>query len=185
MTMKTLLIWIVTVNRQQLLKEFEHLSFKMKCSMAGIACYGFMSDNDSAQRIAEYAGVSKRTALRWMKGKNEPPLAVLKLLEITYTSGIPQDGIWKGYSFNRDQELISPEGYSMTPQSIQKFYMDKWVLEGKTAKISEQQREIENLNQQINNLKSLGMEAKRKELIRLANEMLELANEPEKSIKVA
>lgn len=150
--------------------EFRRKSFKEQVSLSGIACYGFMSKNESAAKIAEFAGVSKRTASRWLEGA-EVPLSVIKLIEMTFTGGIPQDGIWKGYTINSREELVSPEGHIVTPSTIKRMYLDKWYKESQDVQIRELKRTVEQL-------RSIGLDDKRQEIIRLANEMLSVANEP-------
>jgi len=157
------------MNRTITTLQFRKLPFKDMVALSAIACYGFMSQTESARKIAEFTGVSIKTARRWLVG-DKVPLSVVKLFEMTYTSGIPQDGVWKGYFINRDEELVSPEGYVLTPTHVQRMYIDKWRRESQDAT-------IRRLKQEVKELKEFGSDDKRQEIIGLANQMLKIANQ--------
>lgn len=152
------------------MRKFESEPFENMLAYAGVGGWLGMSKSETIQRASKFSGLNKRTIRRYIDGESSPNPALVKLLKITASGYIPQDGEWKGYKINPNGEMICPSGDKFTPKRLELLWLELSRKNYMEAKIRQLERKIENLN-------SIGMQNKRSSIIKLANDLLSLAEE--------
>lgn len=152
------------------MRKFESGSFENMLALAGIGGWMGMDKGETIRRASEFSGLNKRTIRRYLNGQSEPHPALVKLLKITAAGYIPQDGIWSGYRIKPTGEMVSPSGESFTPERLESLWLELSRKNYMDAKIKQLERKIENLN-------AIGMQDRKDALVKMANELLNLAGE--------
>ena len=71
----------------------------------------------SAKEIADWCGVTTRTARRWKRGE-DPPQAAIEVIELRSTGNLGVvDQDWRGWKI-REGKLISPDGIEFTSGDV-------------------------------------------------------------------
>jgi len=152
------------------MRKFESEPFENMLAHAGIGGWLGMEKSETIRRAAEFSGLNKRTIRRYIDGETEPNPALVKLLKITAAGYIPQDGEWEGYRITPRGEMICPNGDKFTPKRLDALWLELSRKNYMEAKIRQLEKKIENLN-------SIGMQDRKNSLIKLANDLLSLAEE--------
>lgn len=152
------------------MQNFESQSFETMLILAGIGGWFGMEKKETLARASEFSGLSTRTLSRYLKGSSSPPPPLIKLLKIRAAGYIPQDGEWAGYHIRPDGKMHSPNGEAFTPQRLEQLWIELSRKNYLNTKIKHLERKIENL-------KSIGIHDRKEAMIKMANDLLELAGE--------
>lgn len=79
-----------------------------------------------ASLIAEYCGVSVRTATRWKTGQTKPPPSAIKLF-ILHRDRRVLGAEWEGWLINKDT-LVDPEGNATTQPQLRAYALNYQLL---------------------------------------------------------
>lgn len=152
------------------MRKFESESFENMLALAGIGGWMGMDKSETIRRAAEFSGMAERTIRRYIDRESEPHPALVKLLKITAAGYIPQDGMWNGYRIKPTGEMVSSSGESFTPERLESLWLELSRKNYMDAKIKQLEQKIENLN-------AIGMQDRKDALVKMANELLNLAGE--------
>lgn len=117
------------------------------------------------KRAAAFFGISESTLERWIYTGKPSPTAI-RLIE-NFLFGIDQSGSFKGFSIDRDQNLVTPDGYQFSARYIEGI----WILQ---QNVGFYESYVHRLKDEISRLK--GLANSREKIVNLANQIIEETN---------